>query len=279
MVGPNLVVQGAFVALIGVISTLLVTALTTIFTTILQLRHARKENELARKLKLKKDVYLSFVSEQTRRINAFAKLSDPRIPLEEITSIFQRGSEAGARLHVIAKPSTIAQLTKHGELVGTNFFDLLPAAAELRRIQNNVGLANQTVQSALQEQAKIVELMKQQNLSGHPNPSQFTVLQQWNQRAQESFKSASAERDKNTSRILELQTQFITECNRAVFVVDESLKKLIAKLRSEINDNDIIEEEYLRAASVDYKKIEATASRALEEVKQKFNGDENNKPA
>lgn len=261
----NPVIQGALVALVGVIATLLVNAITTA----LQLSHAKSENELDRKLKLKKDVYLSFASEQAIRINAFAKLSDPRVALEEITPLFQRGLEGGARLHVIASPATIAQLTKHGEIVGIEFFRLLPDAAQLRQIQSNTNLANQAIQSALQEQAQILELMKQQNLSGHPDPNKFTILQKWNQKARERYESACSNRDINTSRTLELQTQFVAECNKSIFVVDQSLKKLLLKLRTEINSSDA-EEEYLKAASVDYKKIEMTASEALEKVKRKL---------
>lgn len=67
------------------------------------------------------------------------------------------------------------------------------------------------------------------------------------------------------------------ECNKAIFVVDQSLKKLLFKLRTEINSSDAKEEEYLRAASVDYKKIETTASEALEKVKRKLKDSEENK--
>ena len=255
-------VQGAFLALAGVLLTLSV----NFISTYLHLRHGRKERQAERDHSLKKDVYIEFASDLQESLRAFSKLTDLQASLEAIAETAQKASFSAAKLQLVAPPETIAALVAFNHSAAVAFLDLLPDATRLRYRQIDTDLSVKAIADVQAEQLRIIELMKQINISGEKNLEKMQMLQSWYENSVDIYKEECSQRDSSTDAVRELQQQLSVRVSQAMEALESKSSKLFARLRMDICVDKDRGLAYRTAAKVNHDELRKNTLEAINKL-------------
>jgi predicted HicB family RNase H-like nuclease len=230
------------------------------------LRHSRKERQAERDHSLKKDVYIEFASDLQESLRAFSKLTDLQASLEAVTETAQKASCSSAKLQLIAPPETIAALVAFNHDAASTFLELLPDAVRLRHRQFDTDLSVKAIADAQAEQLRIIELMKQINMSGEKNLEKMQMLQSWYENSVEIYKDECSQRDSSTDAVRELQQQLSIRVSQAMEALESKSNKLFSRLRMDIRVDEDGGLAYRTAAKVNYDELRKNALEAIKNL-------------
>ena len=256
------VVQGALVALGGVS----LTVVANLISTGLQLRNSRRERQLDRQHTLKKDVYLEFSADFQESLRAFSAISDPGASFEDLNRFAQKASRSSAKLELIAPPKTIAELKSLNEKIAKRFLEFMPQAFELRNRQFDADLCSKSIQNAQDEQVRIVELIKQINLSGAEDPEKIKTLERWYEEARGIYQEESAQRDVYFDLVRSGQRSLSIKSSEFIEEISLDVDRLFSQLRIDIDIDKDGGLAYRRAAKMNHAGLRETALEAIEKL-------------
>lgn len=243
--------QGASVALIGVIMTLAI----NVGVTSLQLWNGRRERQIDRAHQLKKDVYLEFVADYRESLTAFNHLSDPNFPLEQVTGVAQKGVRSFARLTLIAPAKTVEKLTQVNTLIASHFMDLMPDAVSLRYKKTDLELSDKAIQDMQAEQSGIIGLMQEQNVSGEKNSEKFDFLSKWFKNTQASYEEESKLRDSHVNDVRLQQSDLALKIMKVLEAIEPELNSLLAMIRVDIGIDEDKGSAFLSLSNMDHEAL------------------------
>jgi hypothetical protein len=143
----------------------------------IQLGHDRELKARDRELALRKDVYLAAAEAVSAGFYSVARFADLSIPHGQLTQQYLEKAPAIAKVHVVAKEQTArAFLHFVGELSAA-FLRLFTKRYPLIAQQQRLAMLQDHMNRFGAERDHIVQLMKQYNLDGVPDPRRWEVLQ------------------------------------------------------------------------------------------------------
>ena len=253
------VVQGALIALSGVS----ITVVANLISTALQLRNSRRERQLDRQHTLKKDVYLEFSADFQESLKAFSAISDTGSSFDDLNGFAQKASRSSAKLELIAPPKTIAELKSLNEKITKSFLELGPQAFELRNRQFDADLCSKSIQNAQDEQVRIVELIKQLNLSGAEDPEKIRTLERWYEEARKIYQEESSQRDIYFDLVRSGQRALSIKSFEVIEEISLDIDRLFSQLRIDIDIDKDGGFAYRRAAKINHAGLRDTALEAI----------------
>lgn len=177
-----------------------------------QINNDREMRKRERELTLRKDVYLSAAEAISAGIKTVGRFADLEIPDNKLTEDYTNKSSAIAKVELIANEQTTGTLKNLvGELSATYlhlFSKRIPLFAQ--RIQ--ISVLQQQINNSLNEEARMIELMKQFNLDGLKDNHRWETINNNFKFEQERVDKISKERDILQKDLLVRQLQFAKEC-------------------------------------------------------------------
>lgn len=177
-----------------------------------QINNDREMRKRERELTLRKDVYLSAAEAISAGIKTVGRFADLEIPDNKLTEDYTNKSSAIAKVELIANEQTTGTLKNLvGELSATYlhlFSKRIPLSAQ--RIQ--ISVLQQQINNSLNEEARMIELMKQFNLDGLKDNHRWETINNNFKFEQERVDKISKERDILQKDLLVRQLQFAKEC-------------------------------------------------------------------
>ena len=246
--------QGAAVALLGVLITLTI----NVAVTAIQLWNANKDRQLEREHNLKKDVYLEFSADLRESLRAFSHLSDPGFPFEKVAEVAQRATRSASKVELIAPSGTIGALAEINTLMAHAFMRLAPDALALRNRQVDVQCSIDSIQRIQAEQAQHAQMLKGFDFSGDPDGGKKKLLLQLYERAKSEFEEERKIRDIAINEMRELQLELSLKVNKFIEEFDPHLDELIARIRVDIRIDKDKGKAFRAAAKVDHAMLRET---------------------
>jgi len=177
-----------------------------------QFAHDRELRNRERELSLRKDIYLTAAEAIATGINSLGNFANLDIPNDKLTAAYVDKSTSIAKVHVIAQKDTakaIATLT--GEL-GAAYLRLFakrfPLLAEKQRIAVLEGQMN----AFGRERDRMLELMKQHNLSGVNDKRKWDIIEKNFKFEQQRIATTIKESDDLAAVLYAKQVALMTDC-------------------------------------------------------------------
>jgi hypothetical protein len=231
-----------------------------------QLEHDRDLKARERELSLRKDVYLAAAEAVSAGFYSVSRFADLRIPHEDLTKHYLEKAPAIAKVHVVAKEETAqAVLQFVGELSAT-FLRLFTKRYPLVAQQQQLAFLQQQIDRFGRERDRIVELMKQYNLDGIPDPRRWDVLQRNFEFERDRVDRTIKEHDSLAASHYSQALNYMKECVSETSRLGRLVVPTIVTVRREL-DLPIDEAVYRRLVDESTAKVEATLNEFLASVR------------
>lgn len=253
-------VQGALIgagsAIIGTLLTVAISAATTM----LQLRHQRKESGTDRALGIKKDILLDTLRAVARMRNALANMLVLQKDRSDIQEQFNRGSMEASLAHGVASPNVVRALQQFIEECSVRFIELLQDRIEIDHSHRSLEAGRDRIVSL----SKVVDALneRRQKLQGLPDTPAFVKeLRTIVDRTQEAVNEANAESEAMNVEFNAGQEKVRAAGAKGVrfqLELHAHYQRLAQVIRAEIGVDKFPSEEYLKVSGVSEERVQQT---------------------
>ena len=199
-----------------------------------QLAHDRELKNRERELSLRKDIYLAAAEAIATGLNSIGSFANLDISNDKLTAAYVDKSPSIAMVHIIAKTDTTKAVAKLvGELEAAYlrlFARRLPQLAEKQQI---AFIKNQT-DAFGRERDRMLELMKQYNLSGENDPRKWEILEENFNFEQKRIDNAVEEHDRLASYMYSKQIDLMSECINETTKLSRLIAPVLTAVRTEL---------------------------------------------
>jgi hypothetical protein len=199
-----------------------------------QLEHDRELKREDRLLALRRDVYLPAAEAVSAGLMLIGRLSDLSMSQEGLLGDWIEKAPAIAKANLIADASTVEALTRFNTELGALILRLLSTRAPLVGRQQHASLLLEEINRFSAERDRMVDLLKEMNLSGAYDDRRQAAIDsnfQYNQRRIDEVLKEHGER---VGALLDEQMQFTKDCQRASAELTRLLVPLLACVRAEL---------------------------------------------
>lgn len=199
-----------------------------------QLEHDRTLKNEERLLALRRDVYLPAAEAVSAGMMLVGRFSDLSISQEKLLGDWTEKSPAIAKANLIAEDPTVEALAKFNTELGALLFRLLSIRIPLSGKQQHANFLLEQVNRFSAERDRMIEMLKEMNLSGAFDERRQAVIDSNFQFNQKRIDEVLLEHEQLTSTLFEEQMQFSKECQRAAAELTKLLVPLLACVRAEL---------------------------------------------
>jgi hypothetical protein len=200
-----------------------------------QLEHDRDLKNRDREMLTRKEIFLAATEAINASLIAMVRLPDLNIPHGELDSEFRSKASSMAKVHIVAtEPSLKAFIQISGE-IGAAFQRLLAQRLPLGAKKNDLDVHKTLIDGFLKEQARVLELIKEDNLAGNRDPQRQKQLADRFQFESERMAETHQEADALGSELYTEQLRFGQECMKETFQLWRLMVPVVASARRELN--------------------------------------------
>lgn len=214
----------------------LIAASVAFFTTTLSNRNSRKQlqmqldatarrEKIEREMALRRDVYLPAAEAITRAHAALGRLTDVNVDHAEFGLQMVADLAAISKAQLIASDSTVQALMAYTNALMPAYLDLLKSRVPLIIRKNAIELEQTYIDAALTEHRRLVQLMKEYNLSGSSDRAPLERLDRQCKNELEVFQSH-----------VDKQAAHWQEQRAAVYALVKKLAELMGPISAAIPD-------------------------------------------
>jgi hypothetical protein len=214
----------------------LIAAGVAFFTTTLSNRNSRKQlqmqldataqrQKVEREMALKRDVYLPAVEAITRAHALLGRLTDVNVDQVEIGAQLTADLATISKVQLIGSDTTIQALMAFMKVLMPAFMEMVVQRAPLMVRKHSIALCQTYMDAALAENRRLVQLMKELNISGNTDRAAMERLTRQGQQELEFFHARAKE-----------QKELTDQNNVALFALIERLAELMGPITATIPD-------------------------------------------
>lgn len=209
-----------------------------------QLAHDREIRNRERELSLRKDIYLAAAEAISTGINSLGSFANLDIPNDKLTAAYIDKSPSIAKVHVIALKDTAKAIAKLVGELGAAYLRLFAARLPLLAEKQRIAVLKDSMDAFGRERDRMLELMKQYNLSGEKDPRKWDILEKNFNFEQQRINAAIKEHDGLSSAMYLKQIDLMTECINETTKLSRLIVPVLVAVRAEL-DIPLDEESYV----------------------------------
>ncbi|WP_276672489.1 hypothetical protein, partial [Chlorobium limicola] len=199
-----------------------------------QLAHDRELKNHERELSLRMDIYLAAADAISTGINSISSFANLDISNDKLTAAYVDKSPSIAKVHVIAKSDTTKVVAKFvGELEAV-YIRLFARRLPLLGKKQQIVFIKDQMDVFGRERDRMLELMKQYNLSGQIDPRKWEILEKNFNFEQERIDNAVKEHDQLASHMYSKQIDLMSECINETTKLSRLITPVLLAVRTEI---------------------------------------------
>lgn len=201
----------------------------------IQLAHDRDLKNREREMSLRKDIYLAAAEAIHACMTLINRMPQLEISHEKLTEDYMAKSSSMAKVHIVAKETTIkAVLDFSCEVAGT-----LPRLSAKRQPllqkMNDILVLSELRKKYIDEQSRLVGLMSQHQLEGSTNQEKFDLLQSNANWTQQRINECSAQQSNLASLLHHERLQFMGECSEETMRLWRLSVPVVTAVRQELD--------------------------------------------
>lgn len=200
-----------------------------------QLAHDVEKVRIDRDHDLKKDVFLEVASSYSKTLSVIGKLGNIEIPLEDLAKIFDEHGPIAAKMYLIAKEETVERALDISNEISRIYLELLRSRRVFQDARNAIDIYKEIMSKADIEKDRVLETMKEMNLSGVKDRSKFDYLNILFEAAEKRRNDAEKEISDLESKHNENYYVFMKQCMQEYSRLSVEISGLIVAVRSELN--------------------------------------------
>lgn len=143
-----------------------------------QLSHDRELKTRERELSLRKEVYMDAVDAISTGINTVGKFTNLDIPDDKLTSSFSDKSSAISKVYIISQTDTVKAIDSIIWQLNEIYMRLMAKRFPLMALKQQIGIIQKQIAGFETERDRILELIKQFNISGEADQRKWSMLDQ-----------------------------------------------------------------------------------------------------
>ncbi len=230
-----------------------------------QFDHERVQKTKEREMTIRKEVFLDAAEAVHAGINAISRFANLDISNDAVTKDFVERSPSIAKIHVIAKTSTVIAMTNLSGELSSVYLKLFAKRYELQVEKNKIQLLDNQIADFGRERDRFLELLKQYNVEGLDNARRWNAIQGNFDFEQKRILDSIDQRNKLMNALLPLQLEFTRECVNELARVSELVFPLLTEVRKEL---ELPFDEILYRDAMEHGKLKQ--KEALDNFIQKF---------
>lgn len=199
-----------------------------------QLLHDRESKNHEREMSLRKDIYLTAVEAIATGIYSLGSFANLNIPDEKITSAFTEKSPSITKIHVIAQKDTSKAVVKLVSELGAAYLRLIARRIPLFAEQKRINFHKEQLDIYRLEQNRMLELMKQYNLSGDYDHRKWDILEKNYNFEGERIDATIKEHDSLAYGMYLKQLNLMTECIAETTELSPLIVPVLTAIRTEL---------------------------------------------
>lgn len=218
--------------------------------------HDSNQRDREREMSLRKEVYMPAIETISTFHGLLSRLPDLNLPEREYTSALQSNSGAIGKIHVIASNETVQSVMRVQQVAGIAFIRCWPIRASLVNRKAEIDELTRLIEQSIQEEVRIIELMKQHNIDGSTDGRRWKILN-------DNIDFEIHNRSKHEKRKQELLAEqnpalleFTQDCFNETLKIAELIPPAILAIRKELN-LPLDENSYLEACKEQVQKARA----------------------
>jgi hypothetical protein len=138
--------------------------------------HDSNQRDREREMSLRKEVYMPAIEAISAFHGLFSRLPDLNLAEREYTSAVQSNSGAIGKIHVIASNETVQSVMRVQQVMTMAFLRSFPIRASLISRKAEIDEFTGLIEQSIQEEVRIIELMKQYNIDGNTDDQRWKML-------------------------------------------------------------------------------------------------------
>jgi len=230
-----------------------------------QLAHDRELKTRERELTLRKDIYLDAAEAIATGINSIGNFANLDIPSDKLTAAYIVKSPSIAKVHIIAeKDTTRTVATLVGEL-GAAYLRLFGKRLPLLAQKQQIEFLKDQMDSFGRERDRILELMKQHNISGEGDPRKWEILEKNFNFEQQRIDDVIKEHDSLSSVMASRQIDLMRECINETTERSRLMPPVLTAVRAEL-ELPFDETNYVAVIEENIRRQQAAVSEFIEGV-------------
>jgi len=199
-----------------------------------QLAHDRELKNRERELSLRKDIYLAAAEAIATGINSLGAFANLDIPNDKLTAAYIDKSPSIAKVHVIAQKDTARAVVKLVGELATAYLHLFARRFPLLAEKQRIAFIKEQINAFGRERDRMLELMKQYNISGEKDPRKWDILDKNFKFEEKRIDDAIKEHDGLTSGMNSKQIELMTECINETTKLSRLIAPVLAAVRNEL---------------------------------------------
>lgn len=243
-----------------------------------QLAHDRELKNRERELSLRKEVYLAAAEAISAGINSLSRFSSLDIPNDKVTADYHEKSAAIARVYVIAQDNTLTAITKLTDEMSNAYLRLFAKRIPLSAKKGRIAVLQEQIDVFNNEGNRMLELMKQHNLSGEVDPRKWNVIQENFKFEQGRIDAASKEQAALIEELMLENLAFASECVSEMGALRRLLMPTLSAVRIEL-EMPIDPSRYMSAIEESIKNQESGLSDFIQQVGRRYTSKSADSPA
>lgn len=218
------------------------------------LEHERNKYQSEHKLALKKEVFLDVARSFADVLGVIPKLMNLEFTQKDIETKIEDHSGIVAKSYLAAKEESVAAILNYSAETAEVFIKLMKKRAVVLDHKKAIEIYQSTIDAANAEKDRIISIMRELNLQGHNNQTNFDYLNNSYETQDVVVKKSAASLVEQESILQPLYLDFAKECMSEHGRLLSMLPQMTIALRGEL-DNDENSQIFIQALNNNIKRM------------------------
>jgi hypothetical protein len=224
------IIVGALFTIIGVV----LTNAANIKRLRLQQAYERERAEKQWDTNLRRDTYLSAIEAISAGMVVVGRFADFNVPHQELMRSYTDKSPSIAKVTLVGKEETIEAVANFSQLLTGAFLRLSASREQLNGMMAQLAALEDQIETAREEEARLLALIHEHELSGHVNEALENRLQQKLAGVREKIESLQAEQTAVDDAWMSAQMELVQKSIAETAELDRMLIPVISRIRQEL---------------------------------------------
>lgn len=209
-----------------------------------QFEHEWRLRSNDRSMALRKEVYLDAAEALSAGLFSISRFSNFELPNEKVIADYSEKAPAIAKVHVVGGAKTIERVVSVTGELGAVFLRLFARRYEIMRKKSAFDSIQMRINMSVQEQGRLVELMKQYNLEGMTDQQRWDMIEK-NMHLVNNTLDELFQEQASISPVLQREhLSFMKQCAEANIQVSALVLPLLEAVREELEISSLDSETY-----------------------------------
>ncbi len=204
------------------------------FTTRAQLKHDREQREREREFTLRRDVFLEFAEASTKPLLYLAKITNSEVPFSDLATLQQDALGPAAKMHGVARLSTVRALLTAFDTFSDAIFTLLPKRVALEKFTHQINAIAAQIDHAQHEETNFSNTIHSLSRLPQPDPGRIDDLITVLNNVRRQHADLSEQRARSVLERSKLQLEMAATAQAMTGEYSKVLARLNVAMREEI---------------------------------------------